>query len=165
MIPRIQTGTSFRGAGLYYLHDKKQDGERERLTTDRVAWTHSLNTLEDEPQAVLDEMRQTALDQGMLKQLAGNRGDGRPTERTVMTVALAWSPDQSPDRAQMIDAGVSFLDHMGWQEHQVLFVAHNDTAHPHVHLIINRVHPESGMTLDDNWSKRRSQRVAGMAGA
>jgi hypothetical protein len=160
MIPRIQTGTSFRGAGLYYLHDKKQDGERERLTTDRVAWTHSLNTLEDEPQAVLDEMRQTALDQGMLKQLAGNRGDGRPTGRTVMTVALAWSPDQSPDRAQMIEAGISFLDHMGWQEHQVLFVAHNDTAHPHVHLIINRVHPESGMTLDDNWSKRRSQQWA-----
>jgi hypothetical protein len=160
MIPRIQTGTSFMGAGLYYLHDKKQDGERERLTTDRVAWTHSLNTLEDDPQAVLAEMRQTALDQGMLKHLAGNRGDGRPTERTVLTVALAWSPEQSIDRPQMIEAGLSFLEHMGWQEHQVLFVAHNDTAHPHVHLIINRVHPESGMTLDDTWSKRRSQQWA-----
>jgi hypothetical protein len=160
MIPRIQTGTSFMGAGLYYLHDKKQEGERERLTTGRVAWTHSLNTMEDDPQAVLAEMRQTALDQGMLKHLAGNRGDGRPTERTVMTVALAWSPEQSIDRPQMIEAGLSFLEHMGWQEHQVLFVAHNDTAHPHVHLIINRVHPESGMTLDDTWSKRRSQQWA-----
>jgi hypothetical protein len=160
MIPRIQTGTSFKGAGLYYLHDKKQEGEKERLTTDRVAWTHTLNTLEDEPEAALAEMRQTAFDQNMLKHMAGNRGDGRPTERTVMTVVLSWSPDQNPDRADMIEAGTSFLKHMGWSDHQVLFVAHNDTKHPHVHLIINRVHPETGMTIDDNWSKRRSQKWA-----
>jgi hypothetical protein len=157
VIPRIQTGTSFKGAGLYYLHDKKREGEAERLTTGRVAWTHSLNTLEDDPEAVLAEMRQTAFDQTMLKHLAGERGDGRPTAQTVMTVALAWSPDQNPDRQAMIDAGTSFLKHMGWEDHQVLFVAHNDTKHPHVHLIINRVHPETGMTMDDAWSKRRSQ--------
>ena len=160
MIPRIQTGTSFKGAGLYYLHDKKQEGEKERLTTERVAWTHTLNMLEDEPEAALAEMRQTAFDQTMLKHMAGKRGDGRPTERTVMTVALSWSPDQNPDRKEMIEAGTSFLGHMGWNEHQVLFVAHNDTKHPHVHLIINRVHPETGMTIDDNWSKRRSQKWA-----
>ena len=60
----------------------------------------------------------------------------------------------------MIEAGQSFLKHMGWQEHQVLFVAHNDTKHPHVHLIINRVHPETGMTIDDTWSKTRAQKWA-----
>ena len=83
MIPRIQTGNSFKGAGLYYLHDKKLEGESERLTTDRVAWTHAINTLEEEPEAVLAEMRQTAFDQQLLKHLSGNRLDGRPTERTV----------------------------------------------------------------------------------
>jgi Relaxase/Mobilisation nuclease domain len=161
MIPRIQTGTSFQGAGLYYLHDKKQEGERERLTTDRVAWTYAINTLEEEPEAVLAEMAQTARDQGLLKHLAGKRPDGRPTERTVMTVALAWSPEQEPPtKEHMIETGRSYLQHMGWQEHQVLFVSHNDTKHPHVHLIINRVHPETGMTLDDAWSKTRAQRWA-----
>jgi hypothetical protein len=53
MIPRIQTGTSFAGAGLYYLHDKKREGERERLTDERVAWTYAINTMEEEPEAVL----------------------------------------------------------------------------------------------------------------
>ena len=160
MIPRIQTGTSFVGAGLYYLHDKKQEGEKERLTTERVAWTHAVNTLENDPEAVLAEMRHTAADQPFLKRQSGKRSDGRPTERTVMTVALAWSPDQSPSKEDMIGAGQSFLKHMGWQEHQVLFVAHGDTKHPHVHLIINRVHPETGMTIDDAWSKIRSQKWA-----
>lgn len=160
MIPRIQTGSSFKGAALYYLHDKKLEGENERLTTDRVAWTYAINTLEDGPEAVIREMQQTAMNQQVLKLLSGNRLDGRPTERTVMTVALAWSPEQSPTRQDMIEAGHSYLQHMGWEAHQVLFVAHNDTKHPHVHLIINRVHPETGMTLDDAWSKTRAQRWA-----
>jgi predicted ABC-class ATPase len=29
------------------------------------------------------------------------------------------------------------------QDHQAVFVAHNDTAHRHVHVIVNRVHPET----------------------
>jgi hypothetical protein len=160
MIPRIQTGSSFKGAGLYYLHDKRADGEQERHTKDRVAWTYALNTLENDPERVLAEMRQTAFDQPLLKMESGNRVDGRPTERTVMTVALAWSPDQAPTKTEMIEAGQSFLQHMKWQDHQVLFVAHNDTKHPHVHLIINRVHPETGMTIDDGWAKLRSQKWA-----
>ena len=160
MIPRIQMGSSFKGVGLYYLHDKKLEGEQERLTTERVAWTYAINTLENEPEEVLAEMRKTAFDQFFLKMTSGNRVDGRPTEQTVMTVALAWSPDQTPTREDMIEAGHSFLQHMKWEDLQVLFVAHNDTKHPHVHLIINRVHPETGMTMDADWSKTRSQQWA-----
>ena len=89
--------------------------------------------------------------------MPGNRIDGRPTEKPVMTIALAWSPEQSPTRADMIGAAESFLTHMGWQEHQCLMVAHGDTKHPHVHLIVNRVHPETGMGIDDAWRKHRAQ--------
>lgn len=160
MIPRIQTGSSFKGAGLYYLHDKRADGEQVRETKERVAWTYAINTLENEPEAVLAEMRHTAFDQFLLKMESGNRIDGRPTEKLVMTVALAWAPTEKPTREDMIEAGHSFLQHMKWEEHQVLFVAHNDTKHPHVHLIINRVHPETGMTQDAAWTKHRSQQWA-----
>jgi Relaxase/Mobilisation nuclease domain len=144
MIPRIQTGTSFQGAGLYYLHDKKLEGETERLTTERVAWTYAINTVENDPEAVLAEMRQTSFDQPILKMLSGNRIDGRPTETPVMTVALAWSPEQNPTRNQMIEAGHSYLQHMGWEAHQALFVAHNDTKHPHMHMIITGCIPRPG---------------------
>src|ERR1041385_1654751 len=102
-------------------------------------------------------MRQTAFDQPILKQLSGNRIDGSPTDKTVMTVSLAWSPEETPTREDMIAAGQSFLKHMKWEEHQVLFVAHNDTKHPHVHLIINRLHPQTGMTQDHAWFKNRAQ--------
>jgi hypothetical protein len=60
----------------------------------------------------------------------------------------------------MIAAGRSYLEHMGWDEHEALFLAHIDTPHPHMHIILNRVHPETGMTLDDAWSRRRAQEWA-----
>src|SRR5262249_37146721 len=69
-------------------------------------------------------------------------------------------PEQQVTKEQMIETGQSFLKHMKLDEHQVLFVAHNDTRHPHVHLIVNRVHPETGMTHDSNWYKTRSQKWA-----
>ena len=50
MVPAITAGgRSFRGAALYYLHDKRRDGEAERFTSDRVAWVETVNL----PTAVL----------------------------------------------------------------------------------------------------------------
>jgi relaxase-like protein len=49
---------------------------------------------------------------------------------------------------------------MGWAEHQAVYVAHNDTRHPHLHLIINRVHPDSGRTLNDWQERKRAQKWA-----
>ena len=160
MIPRIQTGSSFKGAGLYYLRDKRADGEEVRESKARVAWTHAINTLENDPDAVLAEMRHTAFDQFILKMESGNRIDGRPTEKSVMTVSLAWAPTEEVTREEMIAASRSYLEHMNWHELQVLLVAHNDTKHPHVHLIINRIHPETGITQDAAWTKQRSQQWA-----
>lgn len=157
MIPRIKTGASFKGAELYYLHDKRRDGERVRLTERRVAWTHTENTLSDDAAEAFAEMRKTAFDQPILKQLSGNRIDGRPTDRPVMTVSLAWAPDQEPSKEHMIATGREFLRAMGWQEHQAVFVGHQDTKHPHFHIILNKVHPETGMTLDQSWTKTRLQ--------
>jgi hypothetical protein len=159
VIIRVQNGKSFKGAGLYFLHDKRKEGELERLTTERVAWTYAVNTLEEDPARVLAEMRRTCFDQQYLKMTSGNRLDGSRTQKPVFTVALSWSPDEpAPGKQQMIEGGHSYLQHMGWEAHQALFVCHTDTKHPHLHLIINAVHPETGMTMDANWYKTRSSR-------
>jgi len=78
----------------------------------------------------------------------------------VKTIALTWHPDESPDRAAMTAAADNFLAAMGWQEHQAILVRHTDTKHPHVHIILSRVHPESGLTLDDGNERRRAQKWA-----
>jgi hypothetical protein len=48
---------------------------------------------------------------------------------------------------------------MGWHDHQALIVRHDD-KHPHVHVMLNAVHPETGRSLDTSFEKRRAQEWA-----
>jgi len=108
------------------------------------------------PSAV-SEMVWTARDAELLKQEAGIRAGGRATENSVKHLSLNWSPDQKPTREHMIESAEDFLRHMKWHEHQTMLVAHDDKPHAHVHLMINTVHPETGLRLDDNFERRRAQ--------
>ena len=45
------------------------------------------------------------------------------------------------------------LRDLGLSEHQALLVAHQDRSHPHVHVMVNRVHPETGVAWD-RWKDR-----------
>lgn len=163
MIPNLKRGRSFKGAGLYYLHDKApRDDAGKRIgphptTSERVAWTRTLNCVNDDPEAALAEMMATYWDRDRLKREAGLAPGGRPVEQPVKTVSLSWHPDERPDQAAMEAAAVGYLRHMGWQEHQALLVAHDDTEHAHLHIILNRIHPDTGRTLNDWQEYRRSQ--------
>ena len=46
---------------------------------------------------------------------------------------------------------------MNWQEHQAILVAHDDKRYPHVHVMLNAVHPETGLQLNDGFEQRRAQ--------
>ena len=163
MVPNIaKSGSSFRGAGRYYLHDKaaERDGERKPDTHERVAFTATRNCVNDDPHRAIDEMWATAAAQTELKRAAGLSLGGRKCTDPVKTISLSWHPSETPTPEQMIAAADSYLTRMGWNEHQALYVGHNDTAHPHIHIILNRVHPETGRVLDDRKDYRRAQEWA-----
>jgi hypothetical protein len=62
----------------------------------------------------------------------------------------------------MIAAVESLLRHLGWSEHQAIIFAHKDTAHPHVHVVLNGVHPETGRKFDErnDWTRAESWGLA-----
>jgi hypothetical protein len=157
MVPNIKKGSSFRGAMLYYLHDKKREAEHLRLSDDRVAWMTTRNCAASDPGLAFKEMAATAWDAERLKAAAGERLAGRPLEEPVMTISLSWHPNERPGAEEMEKAADDYLRFMGWNEHQAVYIAHNDTGHAHVHIVLNRVHPETGKVLDDAFSKNRSQ--------
>lgn len=161
MIVRIQaSGGSFRGAGKYYLHDKLQEGESIALKDqgdERVWFTDTRNTLNTDPNRALDEMWRTAKDQAYLKMQAGVKRGGRVCEEPVKTLSLSWHKDDKPTPEHMIESADAYLKHMGWDGHQALYVGHNDTEHRHIHIILNRVNPDTGRTLDDYKDQKRSQ--------
>lgn len=138
MIPRTSGGRGFKGAAAYYLHDK---GAR---SADRVRFTHTLNLSTDNPERAIAEMIYTAEHAGALKAAAGVKATGRKLEKPVYTLALSWHPSEQPTEAQMIAAGRAALAALKMDHHQVLMVAHNDTAHAHIHLIVNRIDADNG---------------------
>ena len=49
------------------------------------------------------------------------------------------------------------LSDLGLGEHQAVIVAHIDTDDPHVHAMVNRVHPETGVAWKGSWSRLRAE--------
>jgi hypothetical protein len=140
MVPKVAgKGQSFKGAGLYYLHDKKAD------TAERVAFTHTENVPTDDPELALRYMAYTAMRQAELKAAAGVAMTGRKLVQTVYAYSLSWAPDEDPSQEQMIEAALATLKALGLDGHETLLVAHNDEPHPHIHVIVNRVNPENGL--------------------
>ncbi len=162
MIIRIQAnGGSFRGAGLYYLHDKSADAALEKhlkpKTDERVWFSDTRNCLSIDPGRALEEMWRTAEDQAYLKMQAGVKRGGRVCEDPTKTLSLSWHKDDQPTPEHMVEAADALLKHMGWDQHQAVYVGHNDTEHRHIHVILNRVNPDSGRTLDDFREQKRAQ--------
>jgi len=150
MVPAItEGGRSFKGAARYYLHDK------EAHTAARVAWTETLNLPTDDPDRAWRMMAHTALAQAELKAAAGVKATGRKLDKPVLAYSLAWHPDERPDQAHMIEAARETLTVLGLDEHQALLVCHTDEPHAHVHILVNRVNPQTGKAATLSNSKRK----------
>ena len=151
MIVRIHAdGKSFSGAATYLTHDPNAK------TADRVGWTHTLNLAHDHVLSAVDEMLWTARNAELLKQEAGVRAGGCVTENPVKHISLNWSPEDRPTRDHMLETTEDFLRAMKWDEHQAVIVAHEDKEHAHVHVLLNAIHPETGLRLNDDFEQRRA---------
>lgn len=156
MIPRVTSkGKSFKGAGAYFLHDL---GKAE--TSERVAFTHTVNMLTDDAEKALKVMAWTAEHAQQLKTVAGQKMTGRKAENPVYNYCLAWAPDQNPDQAHMVEFGLKSLQALGVSEHEALFIAHDDTDHKHLHIMVNRVHPVTGIMAKMDHDQNRLSRLA-----
>jgi hypothetical protein len=145
VVPNVATtGHSFNGALQYYLHDKGAQ------TADRVTWTATRNIGIDNVDVARRVMIATASRAAEIKKAAGVKATGRKGEAgAVYAYSLAWHPDEAGkiDRAEMMKAAESSLIALGAEGHQAIIVAHQDEPQPHVHVILNRVHPDTGIML------------------
>lgn len=75
----------------------------------------------------------------------------------VEHIVLSWENGEHPTDEQAFEAGRMALDALGMADHQYMFAAHRDTDNDHLHIMVNKVHPERGqvpplkrtrMTLD-----------------
>ena len=140
MVPKIsKRGHSFKGAGAYYLHDK------DASTDERVTWTQSVNLLSRTPEKALKEMAWTDKHADELRALSGGSKVGRKASAgNVYAYSLSWAQSEAPTKEQMQEAALETLKELGLEDHQALMIAHDDTDHDHVHVLVNLVNPDTG---------------------
>jgi hypothetical protein len=56
---------------------------------------------------------------------------------------LSWPPGEHPTHPQWLDCALHSLRELGYQDHQYMVVAHDDKKHFHIHIMVNKVHPET----------------------
>ena len=182
MIPKVAAlGSGFVGAGMYYMHDKRED-ENENLrrrpsaaeyflsgkgpdqSADRVGFTATRNLPTDDPMTALRHMAFTASHAHDIRVAAvaasakatglsydeyvkkTNPFRGRKGQKPVYSLSLSFEPgDPEATKENMLKAADEVRHVLGMEKHLCLIVQHTDTKHPHVHLIINRVDPQTGL--------------------
>lgn len=136
MIAVSSSGKNFAALASYLTRGRT--GEERG----RIAWSSSRNLPTDDPELAATFMRATA-------------GRSDRVEKPVYHIALSFDPGDSVDRATMERVAERVLDRLGLAEHQAVIVAHRDRDHPHVHIFVNRVHPETGKA----WERWKDQPV------
>ncbi len=161
MIPKINgLGRSFAGVAAYCLHDAPEPDNRRPETSERVGWADTRNLATFRPERAARLMAATAKAAPDLKRLAGVARGGRKLAKPVLHYSLSWARDETPDKREMNRAVDGSLEALGLEGHEALIVAHEDTRHPHVHVIANRVDPETGKAATLGNSKLRLSRWA-----
>src|SRR4051794_3925489 len=114
-------------------------GRKDNPNPDRVLWTSTRELVLDDPREAAMMMRFTA-------------GQGR-TAKPVQHLSITLAPGEHLTREQWEHVIDTTLRDLGLEGHQALIIAHRDTAHEHVHLVVNRVHPETYRAWD-RWRDR-----------
>ena len=150
MFVEISRGRSFKGLAQYCLHDVDRRG------ADRVAFTETRNLGTEDPQVAWRIMAARHYLQDDLKEQAGVGRGGAKDGKPVGHLLISWKKDEADseqlNRQGMIQAAQGALRAIGAQDHQALIIGHDDTEHPHCHIIINLI-GEDGR-LKKNWKER-----------
>ncbi|WOF74452.1 relaxase/mobilization nuclease domain-containing protein [Parvibaculaceae bacterium PLY_AMNH_Bact1] len=129
MIGDARTGSGFSGLAKYLHFGRKGD------SPERVEWTAARNLPTDDPQLVPAMMRATA-------------ALSKRVQDPVFHYSISWPEHEQLPQEDMLKIADRTLSDLDLEEHQAIIVAHNDTDHPHVHVMVNRVHPETGVAWE-----------------
>ncbi len=129
MISKAVSGGGFKGA-VGYISDP---AKAEHVELRGLA---SVRTAPKEMRAVADQ-------------------SGR-VEKPVYHFTISWAPDEQPTREQMIEAADRMSERLGLHDCQRVYAIHHDTKHRHIHIVANRVNPNTGTAVklsNDRWKR------------
>ena len=135
MIGKIVTGKSFGGAVEYVLRK-----EKVRLLDSDGVDTESIRSIIDD--------------------FNFQRKARREIAKVVGHISLSFHRDDAPTLTddRMRELAAVYMESMGIADTQYIVARHNDTEHPHLHIIYNRVKYDRTLVADKN-ERRRNVKV------
>ena len=76
-------------------------------------------------------------------------------DRTYHLVISLHPQDRSLDRKELQHVVESLVHTLGFSEHQYIAARHNDKDHEHLHVAINKIHPESFRIHSPAWDHQK----------
>ncbi len=140
-IKRESAASSFVRLGRYILND----GRENLAVTDRIAAyildldgeggkacnVRITNCVSDNP---ADAIREIVATQSLNVRARGDK---------TYHLVVSFAPGERPSDTQLAEIEAALCEAIGLGAHQRLSAVHTDTGHFHVHIAINKVHPET----------------------
>lgn len=107
-----------------YILDAKGSGEK-------VAWSRLTNCQAEVPGLAIAEIQAT--------QAKNKRAQSDKTYHLV----ISFREGEKPNREQLEDIEDRICEGLGYADHQRISAVHQDTENVHIHIAVNKIHPES----------------------
>ena len=124
--PKAASSKPGRIGGLADYIDRPENADRE----EKCIYSNGLNFEFESEQAQRAEMIALALEAPKSKD---------PVDHYV----LSWKEGEQPTEAQCDEAAKILLERLGVPDHQCRYALHQDTDNYHMHVLVNRVNPET----------------------
>ncbi|WP_103028201.1 relaxase/mobilization nuclease domain-containing protein [Salinibacter altiplanensis] len=149
MVSSTSIGGDFGGLARYLV------GEDLTSESDRVSYVGGQHLFKNDPEWALMQMRDTAAASGR-------------TQKPVYHISTSFPGKDETTREERLWAMKEILRDLGLEEHQALFVEHEDTHYDHLHAMVNRVHPETknAWSNSHDWKQieKTERRIEGKMG-
>ncbi len=141
MIGKIMIGKSFSGCLKYCLGDKLMKGNKNEPVMKDRAEVILYNQCYGDTKALTSQFNEV-------------RGLNRKLAKPVMHITLSLAKGEQLPNYKLADIAQDCANEVGFLQNQFIVVLHKDTAHPHIHIIANRVGLDGKTVSDSNNFKR-----------
>jgi Relaxase/Mobilisation nuclease domain len=136
-------GNQTFGGKFFELGDYLRRGRNQVDPSRRVGWIECRNL----------PTRRMEIAERIMEGTASLSYTGKP----VFHLSISFAPGDPVNETLMKRVMARTLSDLGLGEHQAVIVAHIDTDDPHMHAMVNRVHPETCVAWKGSWSRLRAE--------
>jgi hypothetical protein len=137
MIPKVTTGSSFSGVLNYALQESKNVKVIDK------------NVLGRNAKELAESFEKVA-------------NFNTRAEKKVKHFSLSFAQEDKEklNPGKLSEISQKFLQKMGYKNNQFIVIQHNDTKHPHVHIVVNRIDPTTCKAVSDSNEKLNGSRIS-----